>query len=336
MKYSTIEDVLASFPHPILPTVEGEPDYQTIHATRKFLQANSRAIDTHLGGGTLGHVGLIISDAAYYNIAPPTAEEPTFWETPNAPGRAPATTDGTAAQLGAACHVWEEDVQTYRTCTSAQQALKKQIISIFQPMYLEILNDNMVGYSNISSRDMLDHLFENYGNITSVDLEINFEHMRRAWDPQQPVETLFKQIQDCADYWEAGGVPIGTSQQINVGHAEIFATGHFMSACRRLNEKPAAEKTCTHFKSTAAHAGFHSANATMTQNEDQMAEATISALANLATATAADRGVVAALTQANSRLVKQPEETASELRELKALLHQERRDKQGPRSFNPS
>jgi hypothetical protein len=192
MKYSTVEDVLASFPHPILPTVEGKPDYQTIHATRKFLQANSRAIDTHLGGGTLGHLGLIISDAAYSNIAPPTAEEPTFWVTPNAPGRAPATMDGTAAQLSAARHVWEEDVQTYRTCNSVQQALKKQIIGVFEPMYLEILNDNMVGCANISARDMLDHLFETYGNITAVDLEINFEHMRRAWDPQQPVESLFK------------------------------------------------------------------------------------------------------------------------------------------------
>jgi hypothetical protein len=102
MKYSTVEDVLESYPHPILPTVEGEPDYQAIHATRKFLQANSRAIDTHLGGGTLCHLGLIISDAAYSNISPPTAGEPTVWETPNAPGRAPSTTDGTAAQLSAA------------------------------------------------------------------------------------------------------------------------------------------------------------------------------------------------------------------------------------------
>jgi hypothetical protein len=93
MKYSTVEDVLVSFPHPILPKVEGEPDYQTIHATRKFLQANSRAIDTHLGGGTLGHLGLIISDDAYSNIAPPTAGEPTVWETPNAP-RAGASNNG--------------------------------------------------------------------------------------------------------------------------------------------------------------------------------------------------------------------------------------------------
>jgi hypothetical protein len=49
MKYCTVEDVLAIFPQPILPSVEGDPDYQTIHAARKFLQANSRAIDTHLG-----------------------------------------------------------------------------------------------------------------------------------------------------------------------------------------------------------------------------------------------------------------------------------------------
>jgi hypothetical protein len=109
-------------------------------------------------------------------------------------------------------------------------------------MYLKILNYNMVGYANISAIDMLDHIFETYGNITAVDLEINFEHMCQAWDPQQPVETLFKQIQECADYSEAGGVPIGPSQQINVGYAKIFATGHFMSTCRRWNEKPAAEK----------------------------------------------------------------------------------------------
>jgi hypothetical protein len=125
MKYSTVEDVMASFPHPVLPTVQGEPDYQTIHATRKFLQAKSRAIDTHLGGGTLGHLGLIISDASYSMIAPTTDAGPTLWTTSQAPGRAPANTDGTTDQISAARHIWEEDVQTYRTFTSVQQALKK-------------------------------------------------------------------------------------------------------------------------------------------------------------------------------------------------------------------
>jgi hypothetical protein len=290
MKYSTVEDVMTSFPHPVIPSVQGDPDYQTIHATRKFLQANSRAIDTHLGGGTLGHVGLIILDASYAHISPTMNDEQTLWVTPPAPGRAPAAMDGTAAQISAARHIWEEDVQTYRTCTSLQQALKKQIRSVFEPMYLDILNDNMVGYANISARYMLDNLFETYGDITAVDLEINFEHMRRAWDPQQPVESLFKKIQDCADYSEAGGFLIGHPQQINVGYTKIFATGHFMSACRRWNEKATVEKTWTHFKShfaaahrqhkqmqgeSAATAGYHSENAAVTHNEYQMIEATI-------------------------------------------------------------
>jgi hypothetical protein len=338
MKYATIEYVIASFPHPVLPTVQGEPDYQTIHATRKYLQANSRVIDTHLGGGTLGHLGLIILDASYTMISPTTDPGPNLWISPQAPGRTPSNTDGTAAHISAARHVWEEDVQTYRTYTSMQQALKKQIISVFESMYLDVLNENMVGFENISARDMLDHLFSTYGNITAVDLEINFEHMCRAWDPQQPVESLFKQNQDCADYSEAGGVIIGHPQQINLGYANIFATGNFMSACRRWNEKYIIDKTWTQFKShfaaahrqykqmqgeSAATAGYHSANAAVGQTEDQLAEATIGSLANLSTATAAGRGVVATLTEANARLFKQLEDNSNKLRELKALIKKE-------------
>jgi hypothetical protein len=103
-----------------------------------------------------------------------------------------------------------------------QQALKKQIINVFEPMYLKVLNDYMVGFANISARDMLDHLFTTYVNITAVDLENNFEHMRRAWDPQQPVESLFKKIQDCADYYEVRGVLIVHPLKIKVCHANIF------------------------------------------------------------------------------------------------------------------
>jgi hypothetical protein len=218
-------------------------------------------------------------------------------------------------------------------------------------MYLDVLNENMVGFANISARDILDHLFSTYGNITAVDLEINFEHMRRAWDPQQPVESLFKQIQDCVDYSEAGGVLIGHPQQINIGYAKIFATGHFMSACRRWNEKHLIEKTWTQFKShfaaahrqhkqmqgeSAATAGYQSDNAAVGQTEDQLAEATIGSLGNLSTANAADRGVVETLTEANARLVKQLEDNSNELRELKALIKKERVEKRGQLSFNPS
>jgi hypothetical protein len=202
--------------------------------------------------GTLGPHHLI---CFLCHDCPSNERRTNILDNPKSPRTGTSNTDGTAAQISAARHIWEEDVQTDRRCTSVQQALKKQISSVFEPMYLDILNDNMLGYANISARGMLDHLFETFGNITAVDLEINFEHMRRACDSQQPVETIFKQIQYCADYSEAGGVLIGHPQQINVGYAKIFATCHFMSACLRWNEKLTVEKTWTQFKShfAAAH-----------------------------------------------------------------------------------
>jgi hypothetical protein len=124
-----------------------------------------------------------------------------------------------------------------------------------------------------------------------------------------------------------------------------------MSACSRWNKKHTIEKTWAQFKShfaaahrqhkqmqveSAATAGYHSVNATVTHNEDQMDESTIGALSNMATATASDRGVVAALTQANARLAKQLEDNSNELRELKALLNQERNANRGQCSLNPS
>jgi hypothetical protein len=86
---------------------------------------------------------------------------------------------------------------------------------------------------------------------------------------------------------------------------------------------------------SAATAGYHSANAAVSHNDDQMAEATIGALANLATAAAADRGVVAALTQANSRLAKKLEKKLNKLRELKALLKKGTQLKAWPTQFQP-
>jgi hypothetical protein len=162
---------------------------------------------------------------------------------------------------------------------------------------------------------------------------------------------LFQQFQDCADYSEAGGVLIGDPQQINVGYAKIFATGHFMRVCCRWNEKHTTAKTWPQFKShfaaahhrhkkmqgeSAATDGYQSANAAVGQTEDQMAESTIGASSNLATAAAEDRGVVAALTQADAGLVKQLEDNSYELRELKALIKKERTENRGQRSFNPS
>jgi hypothetical protein len=182
-----------------------------------------------------------------------------------------------------------------------QSALKKQIITVVEPMYIEILNDDLVGFDN----------------TTAVDIEQNFENMRKARDPQQPVETLFKHIEDCVDFAEAGGVPIGAAQKLSSAYSKIFKSGRFNSVCRRWDEKIEAEKTWNNFKihfaaasrqhrqmqgETVGSQGY--VNSAVAQSEDYLAEQALVAFANLATSTSIDRGVVTHLTEANSRLAK--------------------------------
>jgi hypothetical protein len=145
MKHATVEDVISCFPHPVLPSVTGEPDYHTLHAIRKMLRANARSTETHLGGGAFGHLGVIISDAAYEMISPLNA-----LENPEFPGRSPIAIDGggTAAQSSAAKHRWEDATTDFKAYNTVKIALKKQIITVIEPMYIEILNDDLVGFSN--------------------------------------------------------------------------------------------------------------------------------------------------------------------------------------------
>jgi hypothetical protein len=77
-------------------------------------------------GGALGHLGIIVSIAAYAIVL---VEDP--WENPEALGRVPEEIDGvTVAHLVSERHRWEEVVVTFRTWTTVEQALKKQIITI--------------------------------------------------------------------------------------------------------------------------------------------------------------------------------------------------------------
>jgi hypothetical protein len=185
------------------------------------------------GGGTFGHIGVIISDIAYEEISPLTA-----WVNPTFPGRAPVVIegDGTAPQISANKHLRGEVTIALKTYNTVQSALKRQIIGVVKPMYIEILNDDIVGFANTTSRDMLHHLFLSYGSTTAVDIEQNLKNMRKAWDPQQPVETLFKQIQDLVDFAEAGGATIGAAQKLSSAYSKIFKSEKFNSACSTRDE----------------------------------------------------------------------------------------------------
>jgi hypothetical protein len=146
--------------------------------------------------------------------------------------------------------------------------------------------------------------------IAPTELTQNYERLNTPYDPNQPLETLFQQIQDARNFAVAGGHPYGAAMIVNVAYTLVFNTGLFPDACRAWQSRAITGKTWAQFKldfatahrdfrltnQTAQQSGFHSANIMIEQGREETMQDTFDAIAQLATATASNRGTVATLT----------------------------------------
>jgi hypothetical protein len=157
--------------------------------------------------------------------------------------------------------------------------------------------------------------------IAPTELTQNYERLNLPYDPNQPIETLFQQIQDARAFAVAGGQPCGAAMIVNVAYNLVFNTGLFTDASRAWQSRAIAAKTWAQFKidlatahrefrltnQTAQQSGFHSANMVIEQGRDDSMQETAEAIAQIARATASDRGTLATLTTTNAKLVNQLE-----------------------------
>jgi hypothetical protein len=96
------------------------------------------------------------------------------------------------------------------------QAIKKLFIEAFDDA-LNALLDEVVGYANCTSLDILTHLLTYYAMIAPTELTQNYERLNTPYDPNQPIETLFQQIQDARAFAVTGGQPYGAAMIYQCG-----------------------------------------------------------------------------------------------------------------------
>jgi hypothetical protein len=221
--------------------------------------------------------------------------------------------NSTAARLAEANRAHKEAIHIYRTYNNVDQAFKKLIIDAFEDQFLNALSDEVKGYANRTSLDLLTHLLTYYAMIAPTELTQNYERLNTLYDPTQLIESLFQKIQDARAFTVAGGQPCGDAMISKVAFTLVFNTGLFLDACLALQVRPAAQKTWTNFKIhfTAAHREFRLTNQTSHQSRFHSAnmmiehdhyQGTADAIAPLAVATASDRDMVATLTAINAKL----------------------------------
>jgi hypothetical protein len=144
---------------------------------------------------------------------------------PSNPGPSAAVVAGmTASVIAEMTRLHQEATQVYHTYHNVDQAIKKLIIESFDNAYRNALSDEIVGYTNCTSLQLLTHLLTYYAMIAPTELTQNYELLNTPSDPNQPIEILFQQIQDSRAFAAAGGQPYVAVMIINVAYTLIFNT----------------------------------------------------------------------------------------------------------------
>ena len=206
----SVEDIINAFHTPITK-ITGEPNYESLKHLMDQLKANAASIPAISGGGNHGYLGLILSPAAYITITATQFVEPIY------PGQHPNVPAGTStANTTTLVRRHTEDLRQWREFKNVNTMLKNQLLTPIDNIYVRALKVRHVGYMNQSIRTILQHLFDNYGNITPLELEDNDTKMRATWDPNSPFDCLIQQVEDGQDYADDGGQPYTAEQLLRI------------------------------------------------------------------------------------------------------------------------
>jgi hypothetical protein len=238
MTTSTPDELIAEFPHSSLPKVTEEPAYEDLKLIWRLLYTNAMSVASYEGGGHHGRLGMLLTNEEYFAIAV------DVFLVPNNPGPSAAVVAGmTTAAISERTRLHREATQVYRTYHNADKAIEKLIIKSFDNAYLNALSDEIVGYANCTSLQLLTHLLTYYAMIAPTELAQNYERLNTPYDPSQPIETLLQQIQDTRAFAVAGGQPYGNAMIVNVAYTLIFNTGLFPDTCRTWQSRAIVGKT---------------------------------------------------------------------------------------------
>jgi hypothetical protein len=287
------------------------------------------SVASYEGGGHHGHLGIIMTNEEYFAIAVDVFPVPV-----NPGTSAPVVADMTAAVIAETTRLHREATHVYRTYNNVDQAIKKLLIEALDDAYLNALSDEIVGYANCTSLQILTHLLTFYAMIAPTELTQNYERLNTPYDPNQMIEMLFQKIQDARAFAVAGGQPYGAAMIVNVAYTIVFNTGLFPDACRAWQSRATAAKTWAQLEidfatahrefrltnQTAQQSGFHSTNMMIEQGRDDSLYETAEAIAQLVTATEYDRGTVATLTTTNAKLANQLEAAHALIEQLKSEI----------------
>jgi hypothetical protein len=126
----TGEEIINSFPNPVLPKIDNEPTFDDIQVTTHLRNASAISVPSMVGGGAHGHLGIIMTQVEYAAISASPWVEPYNHNT--IPIIPPGTNAVDAAQIA---RMHDEFCRIYTNIINVDQALKRIILEANYNMY---------------------------------------------------------------------------------------------------------------------------------------------------------------------------------------------------------
>ena len=207
------------FQHKVLTKITGKPTFATLQTLHIELKANAGSVPSTLGGGSLGHLGLLLPPAAYATLQPPSIP----WVTPVHPGPLAPPATATPDELASARAVWQESFDQFQICQSTEKALIAQTVEAVDSIYLRALLNRNTGQYTTSITSLMNHLFMTYGKLTPQQVKAKETEVgNMTFNISQPVDIIFNAIEDLSSLAFHANSPMSSQQMIDIAFI-IFA-----------------------------------------------------------------------------------------------------------------
>mmetsp|Transcript_3853 Transcript_3853/g.5724 ORF Transcript_3853/g.5724 Transcript_3853/m.5724 type:complete len:144 (+) Transcript_3853:368-799(+) len=139
-------------------------------------------------------------------------------------------------------------MKQYNKYVLTANALKNQLLGAFDNDYFLSMYDQATGYEGNTVLQLLQHLYENYGQLTSTQLTANSDELRTEFDPTNPIKKYITQIEKCMDIAANGGTPYSQEQIPTIAFGAMYQTGLYNEKCITWEDLPAANKAWPRWK----------------------------------------------------------------------------------------
>ena len=239
----TYDSVIERFEFPTLTKVHGELDFQKLKQIKNEIKANVSLIQSTLGGGAHGHLGLVLTPVEYALVSGTPYVRPVF------PGIliVPANTTQHAANAMRDDH--KELIRQFREVEDLEKATIQQLSQAIPAVYLKQFRNRQSNAIDKTIPHILSTLFSIYGVVSDDVLQEEEEKIKqKTFDITQPLCILIDDIEDLQEMALAANSAFSDSQLVRMGMTCIKNTNDFEQALSHWYAKPVADRTWQNFK----------------------------------------------------------------------------------------